>query len=62
METKNEATPPPRTPEPKEIPDGQELTDEDLDMVVGGLNPQASMAYAAFLMGSGQRPDRRFNR
>jgi len=61
MDTTHADPPPPQSPKSREIADGQELTDDDLDMVVGGLNPEASMAYAAFLRGSGQRPDKRFN-
>ena len=53
--TKDGAPPQPPTPAPDRV-DGIELDDEDLDMVVGGLNPEASMAYAAFLKGGGLRP------
>ena len=37
--------PPPRRVEP----DGIELTDEDLEIVVGGLSPEASLAFANYL-------------
>jgi hypothetical protein len=55
MATKNDPSPPQPPPSP-EFVDGVELDDDDLDMVVGGLNPEASMAYAAFLRGGGLRP------
>jgi len=56
MATKNDRPPPPPEPPSPDLVDGIELDDEDLDMVVGGLNPEASMAYAAFLRGGGMRP------
>lgn len=50
--TPDSPAPPPlpsrQSPSPR-IPDGIELTDEDLEVVVGGLSPEASMAYANWI-------------
>jgi hypothetical protein len=44
---------PPRPPQPPPAPrnqlDGIELSDEDLEVVVGGLSPEASLAFANYL-------------
>jgi hypothetical protein len=41
-------------PQPEPL-DGIELTEDDLDVVVGGLSPEASMAYVAYLRESAGR-------
>lgn len=47
---------PPQSPRPPRLePDGIELTDEDLEIVVGGLSPEASMAFANYLKSQSQR-------
>jgi hypothetical protein len=43
------APPPLPSRRSSQIPDGIELTDEDLEVVVGGLSPEASMAYANWI-------------
>ena len=40
---------PPQPPPPRVEMDGIELTDEDLEIVVGGLSPEASLAFANYL-------------
>lgn len=48
----NPKPPAPPAPPKRAMPpvrDGIELTDEDLEIVVGGLSPEASMAYANWL-------------
>ena len=53
MATKDPSTAKPGSrPEPL---DGIELTEEDLDIVVGGLSPEASMAYVDYLRDSSGR-------
>ncbi len=39
--------------------DGIELTDDDLEIVVGGLDPDASMAYVHYLQETAGRQDRK---
>ena len=49
---------PDRRRQPHAYPlDGVELSDEDLEVVVGGLSPEASAAYAAYLSEAAQRSD-----
>jgi hypothetical protein len=38
----------PQRPEP-EVYDGMELSEDDLEMIVGGLSPEASAAYVDYL-------------
>jgi hypothetical protein len=45
-----------KPPEPEPI-DNVELTDEDLEMVVGGLSAEASAAYVTFLQEASTRND-----
>jgi hypothetical protein len=40
-----------------EVYDGMELGDEDLEMVVGGLSPEASAAYVEYLQDESLRTD-----
>lgn len=51
-------TSPPRPPQPPPAPrnqlDGIELSDEDLEVVVGGLSPEASWAFANYLKSQGR--------
>lgn len=44
-----QSRPVPPVPQRAEVYDGIELTDEDLEVVVGGLDPEASMAHARYL-------------
>ena len=45
-----------KKPEPEPY-DGMELGDDDLEMVVGGLSPEASSAYVSYLRDESTRND-----